>query len=74
MIKNYIRPKRNFRVHLSEHHDGKASHLGYMLMGLTAIIIITKMKKESAQPEPKRISDKELSKTYETLIRGMALL
>lgn len=74
MITNYLRPKRNYRVHLGEQHNGRASHLGYMLMGLTALIVLTKMSKERRQPEPKKISEKELSKTYETLIRGMALL
>ena len=74
MIKDYIRPKKNYRVHLSERHHGRASHLGYMLMGLTAVIVLAKMSQENRRPEPKKITEKELAKTYETLIRGMALL
>ncbi len=79
MIQNYLRPKKNFRVHLSERHDGRAGHLGYMLMALTAVVVIEKTqsekkKKESPQQDHRKISEPEVSKAYETMIRGLALL
>jgi len=73
-IQKYLRPKKNFRIHLAERHDGRAGHLGYMIMALTVAVLLAKSQSEKKKPQPEKVSEGEISKAYETLIRGLALL